>query len=120
MQQTAELMGRGERLVGDAEARSAGSREALERIVEGTAEAAVHAARIAASAEDQRREVERMRERLTRLESIVARNRSGLHSVSGSAGEQAEALRSLERATTALRDVVGGLAELTQRVTRVG
>lgn len=120
MRQTAELMGRGERLVGDAEARSAGSREALGRIVEGTAEAAVHAARIASSAEDQRREVERMRERLTRLEGIVARNRSGLHSVSGAAAEQAEALRNLERATTALRDVVSGLAVLTQRVTRAG
>jgi methyl-accepting chemotaxis protein len=118
MTQTAQLMSRGETLVGDAEARSAGSREALGRIVEGTAAASGHAARIASSAEEQRREVERMRERLTRLESIVARNREGLASVSGSVADQAEALRTLERTTTELRDVVTGLGVLTQRVTR--
>ncbi len=118
MRATAQLMARGETLVGDAEARSAGSREALGRIVDGTAEAALNAARIAGSAEEQRREVERMRERLARLESIVARNREGLVSVSGSVAEQADALRNLERATTELREVVSGLAVLTQRVTR--
>ncbi|WKW12311.1 methyl-accepting chemotaxis protein [Pseudogemmatithrix spongiicola] len=120
MQQTAQLMARGESLVGDAEARSAGSREALGRIVEGTAAAALNAARIAGSAEEQRRDVERMRERLTRLEAIVARNREGLASVSASVAGQADALRSLERATTELRDVVGALGVLTQRVTRTG
>lgn len=118
MRQTAQLMSHGESLVGDAESRSAGSREALGRIVEGTAGAATHAARIASSAEEQRLEVERMRERLTRLETIVARNREGLTSVSGSVAGQAEALRSLERATTELRDVVNALGVLTQRVTR--
>lgn len=118
MRQTAQLMSHGETLVADAESRSAGSREALGRIVEGTAGAATHAARIASSAEEQRLEVERMRERLTRLETIVARNREGLTSVSGSVAGQAEALRSLERATTELRDVVNALAVLTQRVTR--
>lgn len=118
MTQTAQLMSRGETLVGDAEARSAGSREALGRIVDGTAAASGHAARIASSAEEQRREVERMRERLTRLESIVTRNREGLSTVSGSVAEQAEALRTLERTTNELRDVVTGLGVLTQRVTR--
>lgn len=120
MQQTALLMSRGESLVGDAEARAGESREALGRIVEGTAAAAHNAARIAGSAEEQRRDVERMRERLTRLEAIVARNREGLASVSASVAGQADALRSLERATTELRDVVSALAVLTQRVTRVG
>lgn len=120
MRQTAQLMARGESLVGDAELRSAGSREALGRIVEGTAGAALNAARIAGSAEEQRRDVERMRERLTRLEAIVARNRDGLASVSASVAGQADALRSLERATTELRDVVSALAVLTQRVTRTG
>lgn len=120
MQQTAQLMARGESLVGNAEARSAQSREALGRIVEGTAAAAHNAARIAGSAEDQKRDVERMRERLTRLEAIVARNRDGLSSVSASVAGQADALRSLERATTELREVVGALAVLTQRVTRTG
>lgn len=120
MQQTAQLMARGESLVGNAEARSAQSREALGRIVEGTAAAAHNAARIAGSAEDQKRDVERMRERLTRLEAIVARNRDGLSSVSASVAGQADALRSLERATTELREVVSGLAVLTQRVTRTG
>lgn len=120
MQQTAQLMARGESLVGNAEARSAQSREALGRIVEGTAAAAHNAARIAGSAEDQKRDVERMRERHTRLEAIVARNRDGLSSVSASVAGQADALRSLERATTELREVVGALAVLTQRVTRTG
>jgi len=120
MQQTAQLMARGESLVGDAETRSAGSREALGRIVHGTADAALNAARIAGSAEEQRRDVERMRERLTRLETIVARNRDGLASVSASVAGQADALRSLERATTELRDVVSALGVLTQRVTRTG
>lgn len=120
MQQTAQLMGRGESLVGNAEARSTESREALGRIVEGAASAAQNAARIAGSAEEQRRDVERMRERLAHLEAIVGRNRAGLSSVSASVAGQAEALRSLERATTELRDVVGALAVLTQRVTRTG
>jgi methyl-accepting chemotaxis protein len=117
MRQTGQLMTRGEALVGDAEARSAGSREALGKIVEGTAAAAVHAARIASSAEDQSGEVSRMRERLTRLEAVVARNRDGLQAVSAAATEQTDALRALERATTELRDVVAGLGELTRRVT---
>jgi len=117
MRQTAQLMSRGEALVGDAEAQSTGSREALGRIVEGTASAAVLAARIASSADDQSSEVTRMRDRLTRLEGVVARNREGLAAVSDSAHEQADALRSLERATTELKDVVAGLAELTRRVT---
>jgi hypothetical protein len=58
-----------------------------------------------------------MRERLTRLEGVVSRNREGLAAVSESAHEQADALRALERATTELKDVVAGLAELTRRVT---
>lgn len=120
MQQTAQVMARGEALVGDAEVRSAGSREALGRIVDGTAAAATNASRIAGSAEEQRRDVERMRERLTKLEAIVARNRDGLASVSASVAGQADALRSLERATTELREVVGALGVLTQRVTRNG
>ncbi len=120
MRQTAQLMSHGELLVSDAESRSAGSREALGRIVEGTASAATFAARIASSADEQRLEVERMRERLNRLESIVARNRDGLTAVSGSVADQAEALRSLERATNELRDVVSTLGVLTQRVTRSG
>lgn len=119
MRQTAQLMARGEALVSDAEGRASGSREALGRIVEGTASAAARAARIASSADDQAQEVARMQERLTRLEAIVARNREGLAAVTGSAQEQAEALRQLERATTELRDVVQGLAELTRRVTSV-
>lgn len=117
MRQTAQLMSRGEALVGDAEAQSSGSREALGRIVDGTAGAAVQAARIASSADDQSNELSRMRERLTRLEAIVARNRAGLVAVNDAASEQAEALRALERATNELRDVVSGLATLTRRVT---
>jgi methyl-accepting chemotaxis protein len=120
MRQTAQLMSRGEALVRDAEARSSGSREALGRIVTGTSGAAVQAARIASSADDQGAEVERMRERLTRLGEIVQRNRTELVEVTAAAAGQATALRDLERATTALRDVVNGLGELTRRVTSVG
>ena len=120
MRQTAQLMGRGEALVRDAESRSQGSREALGRIVTGTSGAATHAARIAASADDQAAEVERMRERLLRLGEIVQRNRTELAEVGTAATEQALALRALERATTVLREVVTNLGELTRRVTSVG
>jgi methyl-accepting chemotaxis protein len=117
MRQASQAMARGEALVRDAGERSGNSREALGRIVAGTSAAAVTAARIASSSDDHGTEVARMRERLQRLEEIVGRNRAELASVSDTAAAQASALRDLERATTALTDVVASLAVLTRRVT---
>jgi methyl-accepting chemotaxis protein len=119
MRATAQAMQRGNRAVQDAESRNDASRDALGRIVESTASAQSSASRIAASADDQRTEVARMQERLMKLEELVARNRTQLGSVAESAAEQAAALRDLERASTALKDVVSTLADLTRRVTSV-
>lgn len=117
MRSASQTMQRGESLVRDAEAQSAGSREALGRIADGTASAAVNAARIAATSDDQSAEVRRMRERLQHLDETVRRTRDELLAVSGAAERQATALRDLERASAALTDVVGALADLTRRVT---
>src|SRR5690606_18345121 len=53
MRETAAQMGRGEALVHDAESLSGGAREALGLIVSATGGAAVQAARIAGSSDDQ-------------------------------------------------------------------
>ncbi len=119
MRDTAGQMGRGEALVRDAESLAGGAREALGLIVAATGGAAVQAARIAGSSDDQGVEVLRLRERMSRLSEIVARNRAGAEQVSGAANEQAAALRELEHATTVLRDVVAELSDLTRRITSV-
>jgi methyl-accepting chemotaxis protein len=119
MRATAQAMQRGERAVHDAESRSDASRDALGRIVEGTGSAATSASRIASSADDQHAEVARVQQQLAKLEELVARNRDQLASVADSAVAQATALRDLERATSALKDVVATLSDLTRRVTSV-
>jgi methyl-accepting chemotaxis protein len=119
MRDTAAQMGRGEALVRDAESLSGGAREALGLIVSATGGAAVQAARIAGSSDDQGIEVARLRERMGRLEEIVQRNRAGAEQVAGASTEQATALRGLEGATTVLRDVVLQLSDLTRRITSV-
>jgi methyl-accepting chemotaxis protein len=117
MRETAAVMERGESLVGDAEALSGGAREALGTILAAAAGAAGHAARIAGSADDQGTDVARLRERMQRVAEIAGRNRTGATRVAAAAADQATALRALERATTALRDVVAELADLAQRIT---
>lgn len=119
MRETAAQMSRGESLVQDAESLSGGAREALGLIVAATGGAAVQAARIAGSSDDQGVEVTRLRERMARLEEISQRNRGGAELVATSAGEQAAALRELEGATTVLRDIVSELSDLTRRITSV-
>ncbi len=119
MRETAAQMGRGESLVRDAESLSGGAREALGLIVSATGGAAVQAARIAGSSDDQGAEVTRLRERMGRLEEIVQRNRAGAEHVAGAATDQAAALRELEGATTVLRDIVAELSDLTRRITSV-
>jgi methyl-accepting chemotaxis protein len=119
MRDTAAQMSRGEALVQDAESLSGGAREALGLIVGATGGAAVQAARIAGSSDDQGVEVTRLRERMTRLSEISERNRGGAELVATSASEQAAALRELEGATTVLRDIVSELSDLTRRITSV-
>ncbi len=117
MRETAALMSRGEALVGDAETLSGSSREALGSIVSATGGAALQAARIATSADDQGVEVARLRERMSRVAEIAARNREGAEGVASAATQQAEALRALESATTELRDIVATLSDLARRIT---
>lgn len=119
MRETAAQMGRGEALVRDAESLSGGAREALGLIVSATGGAAVQAARIAGSSDDQGVEVSRLRERMNRLEEIVQRNRTGAEHVAAAATDQAAALRELEGVTTVLRDIVTELSDLTRRITSV-
>jgi methyl-accepting chemotaxis protein len=117
MREAATLMGRGEALMQDAETLSGGAREALGIIVGATGGAAQQAARIAISADDQGSEVARLRERMSRVVEIAARNRAGAEMMAGAAGEQAAALREMEEATTVLRQVASELTELTRRIT---
>ena len=117
MRETAALMGRGESLVDDAETLSGGSREALGNIVSATGGAAAQAARIAAAADDQGVEVARLRERMSRVAEIAARNRSGAVQVVAASVDQATALREMEAATTVLKQVATELGELTRRIT---
>lgn len=120
MRDTAAQMGRGESLVRDAESLAGGAREALGLIVTATNQAAAQAARIAGSSDDQGIEVQRLRERMTRLAEIGERNRAGAAQVTGAAEVQATTLRELEHVTSVLRDVVAELSDLTRRITSVG
>ena len=117
MRDAANIMGRGEALMQDAETLSGSAREALGIIVGSTGGAAQHAARIAIAADDQGAEVARLRERLNRVVDLAAKNRTGAEGVARSALEQAAALREMEEATTVLKQVVAELTELTRRIT---
>jgi methyl-accepting chemotaxis protein len=93
--------------------------QALDMIVESTAQSFTHAQRIAHISRDEEAEFARLRERVARIAEISRRNRAGAENVTSSARDQAAALRELESATQELRSVAVYLSDLTRRITSV-
>jgi len=119
MRRAASQMQRGQGIVSDVETLSEAARQALDQIVEATAEAAHGAQRIAMTSRDQELEFSRLRDRVMRVAEISRRNRAGAEDVTSSAKDQAEALRELEGAAHELRSVAVYLSDLTHRITSV-
>ncbi|MDB4916124.1 MAG: hypothetical protein JWM95_3768 [Gemmatimonadetes bacterium] len=119
MRRVAFQMSRGETIVQDVGTLSERARQALDLIVEATESSATGAQRIAFTSRDQELAFAKLSERVRRIASISARNRDGVEEVTGSAREQAAALRELEGATQELRNVATYLGELTRRITSV-
>ena len=119
MRRAASQMQRGQSIVSDVETLSEEARQALDQIVEATAEAAHGAQRIAMTSRDQELEFSRLRDRVMRVAEISRRNRAGAEDVTSSAKDQAEALRELEGAAHELRSVAVYLSDLTHRITSV-
>ena len=119
MRRAASQMQRGQSIVSDVETLSQEARQALDQIVEATAEAAHGAQRIAMTSRDQELEFSRLRDRVMRVAEISRRNRAGAEDVTSSAKDQASALRELEGAAHELRSVAVYLSDLTHRITSV-
>jgi methyl-accepting chemotaxis protein len=119
MRRVASQMQRGQSIVSDVETLSEEARQALDQIVEATAEAAQGAQRIAVTSRDQELEFSRLRDRVMRVAEISRRNRAGAEDVTSSAKDQAAALRELEGAAHELRSVAVYLSDLTHRITSV-
>jgi methyl-accepting chemotaxis protein len=119
MRRAASQMQRGQGIVSDVETLSESARQALDMIVEATAEAAHGAQRIAMTSRDQELEFSRLRDRVMRVAEFSRRNRAGAEDVTSSAKDQAEALRELEGAAHELRSVAVYLSDLTHRITSV-
>ncbi len=113
----ATQMERGRSIVGDAEGLSEAALQALDVILDATAQSAQHARRIAQVSRDQEQECARLQERVARIAGISDRNRSGAEAVTASAKEQAVALAGLETATRELHGVATYLDDLTRRIT---
>jgi methyl-accepting chemotaxis protein len=117
MRIVAQQMSSGQALVSDVEQLSESSRGALEQIVQSTAQSARSAHRIAVTSSEQQDEFTVLLDRVARVSEIAGRNRIGAEEVTSTAVEQAEALRDLEGAIGALRDVVTILHDLAHRIT---
>jgi methyl-accepting chemotaxis protein len=117
MRSVAEQMSSGQALVSDVEQLSESSRGALEQIVQATARSAQSAHRIAVTSGEQQDEFTVLLDRVARVSEIAGRNRVGAEEVTSTAADQAEALRGLEGAIGALRDVATILHDLAQRIT---
>src|SRR5256886_899163 len=109
-----EQMRRGQVNVGGVEDLSAAALEALDAIVAATAEATTHAKRIAEAAQEQDRAFGKLRRRVHAVGQIARRNRTGADRVPTRAGEAAQGLSDLERATRELEEVATMLRELTR------
>ncbi|HEY2850298.1 MAG TPA: methyl-accepting chemotaxis protein [Gemmatimonadaceae bacterium] len=120
MRNVGHQMASGQALVADVEQLSEASRGALEQIVQSTAQSAQGAQRIAATSGEQEGEFTVLLDRVARVSDIAARNRLGAEQVTSNALDQAEALRGLEGAINALREVVTSLNDLAHRITNVG
>jgi len=100
--------------VGGVEDLSAAALEALDAIVAATAEATTHAKRIAEAAQEQDRAFGKLRRRIHAVAEIASRNRTEADDVATRAGEAAQGLSDLERATRELEEVATMLRELTR------
>jgi methyl-accepting chemotaxis protein len=119
MRRAAQQVGRGQHMVHDVETLSATALAALDSIVESTASTLGSTRRIAETTHAQELQVERLRERVSRIAEISTRNRSRAEAVTASASDQARALRELEGAAHELRDVAVHLGDLTRRITSI-
>jgi len=119
MRSVSQQMSSGQALVSDVEQLSESSRGALEQIVQSTAQSAQSAHRIAVTSSEQQDEFTVLLDGVARVSEIAGRNRAGAEEVTATAVDQAQALRGLEGAINALRDVVTILNDLAHRLTTV-
>ncbi len=103
----------------DVESISVRAERALVAILDASQSSSAWSRRIAEASREQEGFVARVRERSERLAEISAQNRAGATEVSDSTTDQARALVELEGATSELQSLVGYLAELTRRLTRL-
>jgi methyl-accepting chemotaxis protein len=117
MRRAADQMERGQGLVRDVESLSSSALDALARIVEATGTGSEAARRTADTSRGQSEEIGRLRERVARIAELSRQNRDGTVDVARNATDQAAALRELEGAVHALRNVAATLSDLAQRLT---
>jgi methyl-accepting chemotaxis protein len=109
-----EQMRRGQVNVAGVEELSSDALGALDAIVDATADATSHAQRISAAAGEQDEAFGRLRQRISAVAAISLQNRAEAEGVSARAGEAAQGLADLERATHDLEGVAARLRELTR------
>ena len=109
-----EQMRRGQVNVAGVEELSSDALEALDAIVQATAEATSHAQRIAVASGEQDEAFVRLRQRISAVAAISLQNRAEAEGVTARAGEAAQGLANLERATRDLEEVAARLRELTR------
>jgi methyl-accepting chemotaxis protein len=109
-----EQMRRGQVNVAGVEELSSDALGALDAIVDATADATAHAQRISAAAGEQDEAFGRLRQRISAVAAISLQNRAEAEGVSARAGEAAQGLADLERATHDLESVATRLRELTR------
>ena len=114
-----EQMRRGQVSVAGVEEISSGALEALEAIVQATAEATDHAKRIAAAAGEQDDAFKKLRQRIQAVAELSERTRGEAEGVAARAGEAASGLTDLERATKQLEEVAADLRQLTRSFARL-
>lgn len=109
-----EQMRRGQVNVAGVEDLSSDALEALDAIVQATASATSHAQRISAAASEQDEAFVRLRQRISAVAAISHQNRAEAEGVTARAGEAAQGLGDLERATRDLEEVAARLRDLTR------
>jgi methyl-accepting chemotaxis protein len=112
-----EQMRRGTIAVADVEEVSTEGLEALDSIVEATADSTQRARHIAETAEGQQSAFAGLRERISAVAEISSRNRSDATAVGSRAKDVEARLDEMGRATRELEGVASMLAELTHRFT---
>jgi methyl-accepting chemotaxis protein len=117
LRQVVDQMSRGQATVGGVEDMSTGGLKALEQIVVATLEAADHASRIAATAEQQQESFAQLRERMDEISDISSRNRQDADGTLDRVSEVEAGIDDLSVATRELDSIASMLAEVTRRFT---